>query len=220
MGINIKARRVLCDLVRDSIIKRAPDIVTGKYICYLLKNATGSLYVTTNSPHFISGHCRMLGRKNGQYPFRYASLLEEVFGLSQGEAVEVCSGWVISRPDLTTVDINPARHPSYVGDGQCLPEEWENRFYRWYADPPYNAKTAKHMYGTVLPSWSKLLAEGARVTKPGGLLFLLLGDMNMQWHPEELIRIGWITLTIVPNQESRAIHIYLKKGIGNYGYYD
>jgi hypothetical protein len=76
------------------------------------------------------------------------------------------------------------------------------------------------MYGTVLPSWSKLLAEGARVTKPGGLLFLLLGDMNMQWHPEELIRIGWITLTIVPNQESRAIHIYLKKGIGNYGYYD
>lgn len=58
---------------------------------------------------------------------------------------------------------------------------------------------------------SKLLAEGTRVTKSGGLLFLLLGDVNMQWHHEELIRIGWIALSIVPIQESRAIHIYLKK---------
>jgi hypothetical protein len=153
----------------------------------------------------------MLGRKNGQYPFRYASLLEEVFGISPGEAIEVCSGGVTSRLDLTTVDINPEMHPSHVGDGQFLPKEWENRFYRWYADPPYNVKTAKLMYGTTFPSWTKILAEGARVTKPGGLLFLLLGDANMQWHPEELIRIGWITLTIVPNQESRAIHIYYKK---------
>jgi ribosomal protein L31 len=211
MGISIKNCRPACDLVRNSIIKRTPDIVTRKYICYLLKSATGSLYVTTNSPQFISGQCRMLGRKNGQYPFRYASLLEEVFGPSQGEAVEVCSGWVTSRPDLITVDINPARHPSYVGDGQCLPEEWENRFYRWYADPPYNARTAEQMYGTTFPSWSKLLVEGARVTRHGGLLFLLLGDVNVQWHPRELIRIGWIPLSIVPNQELRAVHIYLKK---------
>lgn len=201
----------MCDLVRDSIIKRASDIQTGKYICYLLRSATGSLFITTNSPQFISGHCRMLGRKNGQYPFRYMSALEEMFGVSPGEQIEVCSGLITSRPNLVTVDINPARGPSYVGDAQCLPEEWENRFYRWYADPPYNAKTAEQMYETALPSWSKLLAEGARVTKPGGLLFLLLGDVNMQWHPEGLTRIGWICLTIVPNQESRTIHIYLKR---------
>jgi hypothetical protein len=197
------------DLLGNSIIKRSPNTITDKYKSYLLENATGSLYVTTNSPQFISGHCRMLGRRNGQYPFRYAALLEEVFGISPGEAVEVCSGWITA--DLITVDMNPARHPTYIGDGQCLPEDWENRFYRWYADPPYNAKTAEKMYGTAFPSWSKLLAEGARVTKPGGLLFLLLGDVNMQWHPEELIRIGWITLSVVPNQESRAIHCYLKK---------
>jgi hypothetical protein len=211
MSINIKTRRPVCDLVRDSIIKRTPDIIDGKYTCYLLNTTTGSLYVTTNSPQYISGHCRMLGRKNGQYPFRYTSLLEEVFGTSPGEAVEVCSGWVTSRSDLVTVDINPARQPTHIGDGQSLPRDWENRFNRWNADPPYNARTAKQMYGTAFPSWSKLLTEGARVTKPGGLLFLLLGNVNMQWHPEELIKIGWITLTIVPNQESRAIHIYLKK---------
>jgi hypothetical protein len=211
MGINVKTRRPVCDLVRDNIIKRTPDTVTKKYVSYLLKNGTGSLYVTTNSPQFISGHCRMLARKNGQFPFRYASLLEEVFGISQGETVEVCSGCVTSRTDLITVDINPARHPTHIADGQYLPEEWENRFYRWYADPPYNAKTAEQMYGTTFPSWRKLLAEGARITKPGGLLFLLLGDLNVQWHPKNVTRIGWIALTIVPNQESRAIHIYRKK---------
>ena len=66
------------------------------------------------------------------------------------------------------------------------------------------------MYGTQLPSWSKLLTEGARVTKPGRLLFLLMGDVNLQWHPKGTTRIGWLVLSIVPNQEARAIHIYLK----------
>ena len=55
------------------------------------------------------------------------------------------------------------------------------------------------------------MAEGARVTKPRGLLFLLMGSVNMQWHPKELIGIGWIAITIIPNQEVRALHIYLKK---------
>jgi hypothetical protein len=117
--------------------------VFGKYICYLLKSATGSLYVTTNSPQLISGHYLMLGRKNGQYTFRCASLLQKVFRISPGEALEVCSGWITNRSDLITVDINPARCPTYVGDGQCLPKERENGFYRWYADPPYNARTAR-----------------------------------------------------------------------------
>jgi ribosomal protein L31 len=154
----------------------------------------------------------MLGRKNEQYPFRYRKMLEEIFGMcsSSGEQVEVCSGWISNKPSLVTVDLNPERHPTYLGDGQSLPNEWSNRFDRWYCDPPYNKRTAEKMYGTMLPTSSKLLTEGARVTKPGGLLFLLLGDVNMQWHPEGTTRIGWIVLSIIPNQEARAIHIYLK----------
>jgi hypothetical protein len=62
----------------------------------------------------------------------------------------------------------------------------------------------------MLPSWSKLSTEGARVIKPGGLLFLLLEDVNLQWHPEGITRIRWFVLSIVPNQEAMAIHIYLK----------
>lgn len=109
-----------------------------------------------------------------------------------------------------TVDINPDRDPIHIGDGQSLPVDWTNRFERWYCDPPYNKRTAEKMYGTQLPSWTKLLTEGARVTKPGGLLFLLLGEVNLQWHPQGTTRIGWLVLSIIPNQEARAIHVYLK----------
>lgn len=155
----------------------------------------------------------MLGRKNGQYPAKYKQMIEELFGKcsSYGEKVEVCSGWVKDTANLVTVDINPDRHPTYIGDGQFLPKEWDNRFDRWYSDPPYNEKTAKKMYGTELPSWTGLLTEGARVVMPGGLLFLLLGEVNMQWHPTEVIQIGRITLSIIPNQELRVLHCYLKK---------
>ena len=178
----------------------------------MLENATGVIYVTNNSPQFISGQIRMRGRKNGRYPFGYKEMLEEIFGMCNPsrEQIEVCSGWVRNVPNLMTVDINPERHAIHIGDGQSLPADWDNRFDMWYCDPPYNRRNAEKMYGTQLPSWSKLLAEGARVTKPGGLLFLLLGDVNLQWHPKGTTRIGWLILSIIPNQEARAIHIYLK----------
>jgi hypothetical protein len=202
----------LIDLIKDHIVKKTPNAVTTKYSAFFLDSATAIVYVTSNSPQYVSGHIRMLGRRNGQYPFGYKKMLEEIFGKcsSYGEEIEVCSGWVKNGLKLMTVDINPDRNPIHVGDGQSLPVDWSNRFERWYCDPPYNKRTAEKMYGTLLPSWSKLLTEGARVTKPGGLLFLLLGDVNLQWRPKEITRIGWLVLSIIPNQEARAIHIYLK----------
>ena len=154
----------------------------------------------------------MLGKGHGRYPWGYKEMLEEIFGRvrSSREQIEVCSGWIRNKPGLVTVDINPERHPTWVGDGQCLPKEWDNRFDRWSSDPPYNKRTAEKMYGTKLPKWNDLLKEGARVTKPGGLMFLLLGDKNLQWHPKGTTRIGWFLLSVIPLQESRAIHIYLK----------
>ena len=202
----------MLDLIKDNIVKKTPDAVTTKYSIFFLDNATGVVYVTSNSPQYISGQIRMLGRKDGQYPFGYKKMLEEIFGKcsSYEEEIEVCSGWVKNGPNLMTVDVNPDRNPVHVGDGQSLPVDWSNRFERWYCDPPYNKRTAEKMYGTQLPSWTKLLTEGARVTKPGGMLFLLLGDVNLQWHPQGTTRIGWLVLSIIPNQEARAIHIYLK----------
>jgi hypothetical protein len=85
-----------------------------------------------------------------------------------------------------------------------------NRFNRWSGDPPYNGKTAKEMYGTSLPSSIKLLQAGARVCKVGSLMFLLLGPQNYQWHTKGVKRIGCIALTVVPNNEFRALNIYYK----------
>jgi hypothetical protein len=140
-------------------------------------------------------------------------LIEELFGscYPSAEELEVCSGEVVAKSNLVTVDINPSKNPSYVLDGQDLPEEWKDRFDRWHCDPPYSEHAAKQMYGTGMPSVTKLLAEGTRVTKSGRLLFLLLGAKNMQWYPKSVTRIGWLGITVVPNQEIRALHCYLKK---------
>src|SRR5712691_4160544 len=70
--------------------------------------------------------------------------------------------------------------------------------------------TAKTMYNIALPSPMKLLKAGARVCKTGSLMILLLGPKNYQRHPEGVKRIGCIAITVVPNNEFRALNIYYK----------
>jgi hypothetical protein len=66
------------------------------------------------------------------------------------------------------------------------------------------------MYNTDVPSPIKLLRAGARVIKPNSLMFLMLGPKNYQWHPVGVKRIGIILMTVVPNNEIRALNIYIK----------
>jgi hypothetical protein len=77
-------------------------------------------------------------------------------------------------------------------------------------DPPYNISTARDMYDTELPSPIKLLKAGARVCKVGSLMFLLLGPQNYQIHPKGVKRIGYIDISVIPNNEIRCLNIYLK----------
>ena len=77
-------------------------------------------------------------------------------------------------------------------------------------DPPYNPRTSRDTYGTELPSPLKLLKAGARVCKVGSLMFLLLGSQNYQICPAGIRRIGWIPISVVPNNEVRCLNIYLK----------
>ena len=110
----------MVDLIKDNIIKKTPDVVKSKYPGgFFLDNATGVVFVSSNSPQYVSGQIRIRGRKNGQYPFGYKEILEEIFGKcsSCGEEIEVCSGWVKKKPNLMTVDINPDRDPIHIGDG-------------------------------------------------------------------------------------------------------
>jgi hypothetical protein len=83
-------------------------------------------------------------------------------------------------------------------------------FNRWRCDTPYNSRTAKKIYETDLPVPSKLLKAGARVCKPGSLMFLLLGPQNYQIHPKGVKRIGYIDISVVPNNGIRCLNIYYK----------
>lgn len=49
-----------------------------------------------------------------------------------------------------------------------------------------------------------------RVCNVGSFLFLLLGPKNYQMCPQGVKRIGWIAITVVPNNELRALNIYYK----------
>jgi hypothetical protein len=205
-------RKGAIDLLLDEVVKKKPTKVSSKYRTFELDSVTGVIYITQNSPQYLSGEMRLRGKSNGQYPYGFKEGIWELFGKcnrSQNE-IEVCSGEITKRPNLVTVDVNRSKNPTYVLDAQHLPREWTDRYDRWNCDPPYSKGTAKKMYGTEMPSISRLLAEGARVTRPGGLMFLLLGDVNRQACPKSTIRIGRISMTIVPNQEVRALHCYLK----------
>ena len=170
--------------------------------------ACGILYVTENSPHFISGQLRLRGRNHGSYPFNYLEMIENLFGKEEN-IIEVCSG-SIKRNECFTVDINADTYPMVVDDGQTLSQIANAKFNRWRCDPPYNTNTAQKMFGTELPNTGRLLKAGARVCKEGSLMFLPLGPKNYQICPFGVQRIGWIALTIVPNNELRALHIFYK----------
>lgn len=197
-----------------------------KYFIMSADPATGILYITENSPGFISGHLRMRGKNGGKYPYKYLEMIDNVFGKEEN-TIEVCSGSVKGRGGATmsgesaslsscfTVDINPDTNPDLVADGQKLEQIPNGRFNRWRCDPPYNATTAKEMYGTDLPNTTKLLNAGARVCRPGSLMFILLGPKNYQICPNGVKRIGYVNITVVPNNESRCLNIFYKYADGH-----
>ena len=182
-----------------------------KCFSILASPARGVLYVTKDNPEYISGHVRVRGRENGSYPYNYLEMIERLFG-KQDDTIEVCSGMIrkYGNKSCFTVDINPKTNPDLVDDAQVLSSIPNAQFNRWRGDPPYNADTAKIMYRTDLPSPIKLLRAGARVCKVGSLMFLLLGLQNYQAHPKGVKRIGWVAITVVPNNEIRALNIFFK----------
>jgi hypothetical protein len=42
--------------------------------------ATGILYITENSPEFMSGHLRMRGKNGSRYPYNYLEMLDNILG--------------------------------------------------------------------------------------------------------------------------------------------
>ncbi|MGI8720566.1 MAG: hypothetical protein ACR2KF_08600 [Nitrososphaeraceae archaeon] len=186
-------------------IRAQSSFILNEYHIIPANPAVGILYVVNG---FLSGHVRLRAGTNGAYPYKYLEMIDTVFG-KDNNTIEVCSGSVGSINASFTVDINPTNNPDLVTDGQTLDGIKDNSFSRWRCDPPYNEKTAKEMYNCELPSLAKLLATGARVVKPGSLMFLLCSQ-NYQWCPTNVKRIGMIVMSIVPNNELRCLNIFMK----------
>jgi hypothetical protein len=205
------------DLIKcDYQILPASKRDSNRYFVIPADPATGLLYITNNNPEFISGQVRLRGKDEGRYPYNYLEMIENIFG-REVNTLEVCSRSVKETKGISssssacfTVDINPETKPDLVGDAQTLDGIPDNKFNRWRCDPPYNQNTAQKMYGTSLPVTGKLLEAGARVCKVGALLFLLLGPKNYQRCTYGIKRIGYVDITIVPNNEVRALNIFYK----------
>ena len=97
-------------------IIRAKSLQYEGYDIVNCQPATGLVYLINN---FLSGHVRVRGRPNGQYPYNYKEMIDSVFGPSNN-AIEVCSNSIESNSNLTTVDIRPDTKPQYVADGQDM----------------------------------------------------------------------------------------------------
>jgi len=180
----------------------------GDKITYFVDSVVADLSVQNN---FIGGNLRMRGEGDGAYPTNFLKFIDETFGPEEN-TIEVCSRTVKGLNQggsCFTVDINPEFKPDLVADGQDLAEIPANKFSRYRCDPPYNAKTAKEMYNTELPSEYKLLLEGARVVKPGSLLFLL-HEHSTNSNIPGLQKIGFIHVTALPNRTARILNIYVK----------
>jgi hypothetical protein len=183
----------------------------GSKIIYNIEPTVGDLSIQNN---FIGGHLRMRGEGGGRYPTNYLEFIDKAFD-SAPNTIEVCSNEIQGLNkggNCFTVDINPEYKPDLVADGQILEGVADNSFSRWRSDPPYNEKTAKEMYGTELPNVIKLLKAGARVVKPGSLMFLLCSQ-NVQSGAigkGNIKRIGFINISVVPNNETRILNIYAK----------
>jgi hypothetical protein len=68
------------------------------------------------------------------------------------------------------------------------------------------------MYNCELPSLYKLLEAGARVIRPGSLMFLLCSQ-NLQSGTigkGNIKRIAFIYISVIPNNETRILNIYVK----------
>lgn len=192
-------------LVKKDIIR------DGSYSIFRTDPCKGVCFITDETPYFIHGRMAVKGNGGGAYPDHYLEMIDSVFG-KEPNTIEVCSRTVKVDSERTafTVDINPNFNPSIVGDAQVLPGIPPNTYNRYRADPPYNPDTAKNMYGTDLPNFKRMVEAGARVCKAGSLMFLLLGPENYQHVPEGVMRVGLIYISVIPNNETRALNIYYK----------
>jgi SAM-dependent methyltransferase len=108
----------------------------------------------------------------GSYPHGFLEWALKQLRCSPAEVLHVCSGSLGPETPGVRADLRLAAAPSVLADGRALPFR-SGRFAGVLLDPPYSVEYAEDLYGTDYPRPAHLLAEAARVVRPGGLLGIL-----------------------------------------------
>ena len=103
----------------------------------------------------------------GCFPLHFEKRIKELLGTEN--YIHVFSG---SAKSGHTVDINSDCNPNTVADAECLPFP-NNSFDGGFADPPYDKRFARELYGLPYPKWSKWTKELVRVVRPDGKIGIM-----------------------------------------------
>lgn len=102
----------------------------------------------------------------GMYPQALIGHVLPYLRCERRRIVHVCSGGLPPGEGIR-VDVRPDARPDVLADGRALPFA-DGSVEAVMLDPPYTEDYAKNLYGVEYPRPAHLLAEAARVVKPGG----------------------------------------------------
>lgn len=104
----------------------------------------------------------------GQYPRGFIEKLVPRMECDRRDILHVCSGCLPPGEGIR-VDIRPEAKPDIVADGRALPFA-DGSIKAVMIDPPYTSHYATELYGVEYPRPAHLMAEAARVVRPGGII--------------------------------------------------
>jgi SAM-dependent methyltransferase len=107
----------------------------------------------------------------GQYPVGFIEKMLPWLQCDRRRILHVCSG-ALPRGEGIRVDIRADARPDIIADGRALPFA-DGSIEAVCLDPPYTKHYAAELYGVDYPRPKHLLAEAARVVRPGGRIGFL-----------------------------------------------
>ena len=128
----------------------------------------------------------------GGYPKGFVEWALAEMGCPDASAVlHLCAGSMVTGVRL---DCREAMRPTVMAD--CREAPFRAESFDWLlADPPYSEEWARNLYDTEAryPRPGQIVAEAARLLRPGGRLGLLHFMVPHAWQPMRLVRVHGVT---------------------------